>query len=557
MATVISKSDALDRLEKMSGLNDYVKDDYGKTRLYYAALGDSLASVKTYVNNYEDLGDVTKDEYEALSPDVKSILEEEGYELIPKAAAVPKTPIYLLMGHGTVNPDVPPIPVPEGVIWIESAVCGEEGRAGDESILVTQKRKVQQFFDETPMPTTNEEKVAYRKRFNVLLKAHVYSIKFPGEPIYAGANTLFSYFPGGFYRMSGIIPLQEFTRADLTMGLLKQDKGPILANATLSEMFSKSIYPTKAKVLEEYEEDDSPDAFAINYLVFLKNIASGKKTYGIAKPSNETPVVLLNVACRATSAGPNRRPASLMRTHSFRRNANVLGTMTKEELTDPRSTELGNRLMFYITHRQVERVEEYLKQLERVMPTAAERSAFLEAKIDRRRGDPASAMDLVRIGFQQVDGRNESIMFNSSYKGPRDRYIEKMAKRLDASVRDDGGYTKAFRKMAVEEEEEEYQIKMESIRTELASIQAQSAEIDVLLEGDLPYEIQKGLVKKSSQLARKETALEADEKATRARHRTEMARLTEELESSKAMGGTRKGRRIRRTTRRNRTFRRR
>ena len=447
MAAIPSTSELTARISKIrdkigrSGvgvLDVNMKDEHGKTLFYYAALLDIPGIIELFAKYHPELGELTDDEYESLSPAMRKLLAAKGYDL-SSHVGIPGTPIYLLQGHGYVTPGVDPKPLPEGVIWIESALCGEVGWAGDEGDLVNNKRKVQTFFDTTPMPTTNEEKVAYRKRFNVLLKSQVYSIKFPGDPFYEGRNSLFRFFPDAkSYSISGIVPLREFDRKDLG---LKEDKKATLSNSTLSEMFSKSVYPTKAEALAAYEKDREFKQYDLSYHTFLLDLASGAGTYRIAKPSNEKPVVIFQLGCRVTFAGPNRHKANPMRTFSIRRNANVLGAMTKEELTDPTATELGNRLLFYITHRQVERVEEYLKQLERVMPTAKERKAFLETKLERRKGVPASAMDLARIGLNSRD-RNDEMYFYSAYKGPRSKYINKIEYLLLKTVRDDGGITK-------------------------------------------------------------------------------------------------------------------
>ena len=402
------------------------------------------------------------------------------------------------------------------------------------------------------MPTTNEGRAFYRKMFNALLKSRPFSIKFPGEPIFGGYNTLFAYYKEiGSYIGSGILPLQSDFKSFDGKTL---DRGPILKQSTLSDMFSTSIYPTKEEALASYEKDPSFRKYELQFHSFLTDIDMGGGTYRIAKPSNENPVVLIQLGCRSADFGHNRRRGSPMRMASTGRNANVMQTLTKEELVDPEATKLGTLLMYYITYRQVERVEQYLKQLERVMPTALERSAFFEKKI-MRYGDTASAMDIARQGFEENEDTSSSFHFNIEYEGPSDQNIQKIRERLEASARDDGGYTKVGRKMAEKEEEEEHRTEMERIETKLDALPDQIARVQKILRSNPSngFSEKDYFLTRLEQLMKRETDQREAKTKEIDRHRAVLAHIAEEFgDDEPVAGGARKERARKTRSRRSR-----
>ena len=94
--------------------------------------------------------------------------------------------VYLISGHGCTLEEQ--ITVPERVIWIELALCGDSVYAMERIHLLLQER-VKQFFSETPMPVTDSEKDDYNLQLQKL-SSMLYKAKFPGESISNGMNSL-------------------------------------------------------------------------------------------------------------------------------------------------------------------------------------------------------------------------------------------------------------------------------------------------------------------------------------------------------------------------------
>lgn len=169
-----------------------------------------------------------------------------------------KPQVYGITGHGCVYDKRPAITVPKGVVWIELAVCGQVTYLSDLSWFI--KDAVKTFLDDTPIPTEKSLQNKYVIDLGKLVGYDI-SVKFPGQTIADGSNTVFAQWFDGhhkeldkFYR-SGVRRLyttmdkSQFETVDNKV--LSYENGHyLLDDESYGKIYADSLYPTVEQVIQ-------------------------------------------------------------------------------------------------------------------------------------------------------------------------------------------------------------------------------------------------------------------------------------------------------------------
>jgi hypothetical protein len=218
---------------------------------------------------------------------------------MPDIMADEKTHVYALMGHACVHVDDSRIEVPPGVIWIETALCGRYSYTNRIDGFITADMK--RFFEETPIPTDEAARSAYR---NFIFKSYQYymDVKFPGDTIASGRQTLQGevfdlktslptgeFFKSGTHRLYNTDKLnEEYRREYWTKDYdFKSQAGK---NAFFSQVYKDSIYPTVEQVVQN---NPTSSNYSLEFEDLFSRIREQSYTVG------DKPLVLINIGCRS------------------------------------------------------------------------------------------------------------------------------------------------------------------------------------------------------------------------------------------------------------------
>ena len=205
--------------------------------------------------------------------------------------------VYAIQGHGCVYDKRPPIDVPKGVIWIEMTVCGLPAFSSDIRQFINLETK--RFLENTPIPPDEPSRQKYRADLGALTD-YGFGVKFPGQPIADGTNTLFfQAFTDGipqnrFYK-SGIerlytkpLDIDEYTVISDTV---EKENDPFFA--PYSKIYADSIYPTLAQVIRN---EPTQTNYVITFHDLFAEIES--QEYEVTKP-----MILIQAGCRTPCDG--------------------------------------------------------------------------------------------------------------------------------------------------------------------------------------------------------------------------------------------------------------
>jgi hypothetical protein len=200
--------------------------------------------------------------------------------------------VYAIQGHGCVYDKAPPIVVPKGVIWIEMTVCGLTALSSDIVKFINSETK--SFLENTPIPTDEPSRQKYRADLGSLTD-YGFGVKFPGQPIADGMNTLFfQAFAEGkpqnrFYK-SGIerlytkpLNIDDYNRVNGTV-----DEENESYTETLTKVYSESIYPTLDQIMRTKPNQTN---YEIKFCDLFAGINS--QEYIVTKP-----MILIQAGCR-------------------------------------------------------------------------------------------------------------------------------------------------------------------------------------------------------------------------------------------------------------------
>jgi hypothetical protein len=227
--------------------------------------------------------------------------------------------VYAIQGHGCVFDKRPPIIVPKGIIWIELTVCGLVAYVDDIKKFIN--RETKSFLENTPIPTNEPSRQKYRADLGALTDYGI-GVKFPGQPIADGKNSLFLQafneegIPADIFFKSGIDRL--YTKP-LNTDDYKAVKGSV---DTYSKIYSDSIYPTLDQVMDD---DPTQDSYVITFKNLFASIES--QDYEVTKP-----MILINVGCRTPCADLNLSTPALRRQNSEEAKTKMVSELPIDEL---------------------------------------------------------------------------------------------------------------------------------------------------------------------------------------------------------------------------------
>jgi len=197
--------------------------------------------------------------------------------------------VYAMIGHGCVYSSIGDnIPIPPGMIWIQESECGLFAYSNQILRFITPE--VETFLTTEPMPVTEAEKAKYEFTLR-LLSEFRFSVKFPGDTIGNGYNTLF-FNHKNVARPSGIVKLYQDRVFDKTFNTEIDVLYPITNKETVEKIYSNSIYPTKEMAWDSYfSKGKVPEKLE------FKSFLASTKPYGFELPEKEH-VVMIYGGCR-------------------------------------------------------------------------------------------------------------------------------------------------------------------------------------------------------------------------------------------------------------------
>lgn len=250
--------------------------------------------------------------------------------------------VYAMEGHGCVFDKRPPIIVPRGIIWIELTLCGLQATTSDIEKLISPSVKA--FFEKTPMPTDESSRQKYRADLGAITD-YGFGVKFPGQPIANGTNTLFLEIfdeegkPKNRFFKSGIERLYTRRLNDdeyrLVEGTVVRNVGNAPAyDVPYEKLFSTSIYPTLEQVIRTKPTQT-------NYKITFQNLFESieSQEYEVTKP-----MILINAACRSPCGADYGLDAPAVR----RQNSEESKTKMVSELPVDMLLRVGRRNQTYL-----------------------------------------------------------------------------------------------------------------------------------------------------------------------------------------------------------------
>lgn len=205
--------------------------------------------------------------------------------------------VYAIQGHGCVYDKRPPIDVPKGVIWIEMTVCGLPAFSSDIRQFINLETK--RFLENTPIPPDEPSRQKYRADLGALTD-YGFGVKFPGQPIADGTNTLF------FQAYTDGIPQNRFYKSGIERLYTKPldiDEYTVISDtveeendrffAPYSKIYADSIYPTLTQVIRN-------EPTQTNYIITFHDLFAEieSQEYEVTKP-----MILIQAGCRTPCDG--------------------------------------------------------------------------------------------------------------------------------------------------------------------------------------------------------------------------------------------------------------
>ena len=239
-----------------------------------------------------------------------------------------KPQVYGITGHGCVFEKRPPITVPKGVVWIEMAVCGKIMMFKDLSHFI--QDAVKTFLEDTPIPTEKSLQNKYVVDLGNLVGYEI-SVKFPGQTIADGNNTVFAQWLNGYnkemdtFQRSGI--RRFYTDMDSSQSKVVEtkvvsytDNHYLLDDESYVKIYADSIYPTIEQVLQVKPNQTN---YAIRFKAMFQQIES--QEYEV-----RSPMILIHVGCRVPCEDSLEGPA-LRRANSIERKEELVRTLPIQE----------------------------------------------------------------------------------------------------------------------------------------------------------------------------------------------------------------------------------
>ena len=240
-----------------------------------------------------------------------------------------KPQVYGITGHGCVYEKRPPITVPKGVVWIEMAVCGKVMYFKDLSHFI--QDAVKTFLEDTPIPTEKSLQNKYVVDLGNLVGYEI-SVKFPGQTIADGRNTVFAQWLDGYnkemdvFQRSGI--RRFYTDMDSSQSkvvptkVVSYENGHyLLDDESYIKIYWDSVYPTPEQVLEIKPNQTN---YAIWFKEMFEQIES--QEYEV-----RSPMILIHVGCRVPCEDSLEGP-TLRRANSIERKEELVRTLPIGEL---------------------------------------------------------------------------------------------------------------------------------------------------------------------------------------------------------------------------------
>jgi len=258
------------------------------------------------------------------------------------------THVYALLGHGCVHMEetYERLTVPDGVIWIEMAVCGHYAYVEPFKAFINDD--ISDFLLNTPVPVDEASKIAYQnflyQKFDGTVQA-----KFPGDKVASGNNSLFSNHDN-YYVKSGIHRLYEPKKDAIEY--IRKIRSP-MNDTLIRSIYDGSIYPT---VEDAIKKQNVLLGFTIEIEEIFQQISS--QTYVARKP-----MIIINSGCRnpCGQKGELEGP-SLRRQNSETAQSNLLKKLSTEELLQvkPNGT---TRLLFLMKEKMYTQAAQLVERL--------------------------------------------------------------------------------------------------------------------------------------------------------------------------------------------------
>lgn len=301
--------------------------------------GPAVVTILDNISRIEENKPILKAKFEIFSRSVSSphivslqaCLKKAGILKIfdmRTITASEKSQVYGITGHGCVYEKRPPIKVPKGVVWIEMAVCGKIMYFKDLSHFI--KDSVKTFLEDTPIPTEKSLQNKYVVDLGNLVGYEI-SVKFPGQTIADGKNTVFAQWLDehnkemDVFQRSGI--RRFYTDMDSTQSkvvptkVVSYENGHyLLDDESYIQIYWDSIYPTPEQVLEIKPNQT-------NYAIWFKEIFEQIESQEYEARS---PMILIHVGCRIPCEDSLEGP-TLRRQNSIERKEELVRTLPIEE----------------------------------------------------------------------------------------------------------------------------------------------------------------------------------------------------------------------------------
>jgi hypothetical protein len=255
------------------------------------------------------------------------------------AADAPAPSVFILLGHGQIHADLPPVEIPKGVILISQAVCGDYTVDNDQ-LIHTRNLELKEFYLQAPYPKTSEEQLTYNQS--------LYRISAGGGiEKYSAGSSLMAEFEGDILPDASIYPYNtwgagyHYTASGIRRLYVNAAENASLANNftaepltgsadILAKAYEYSLYPTKEQVAERDPETYKKRTFIYKLSEVFDDIrTNGGRKFNVSPPEIAADgtvlkhVVLINPGCRRfaqhrfTMARPYRNAGSVTDTRKF------------------------------------------------------------------------------------------------------------------------------------------------------------------------------------------------------------------------------------------------
>lgn len=377
----------------MEGLQNIVNDNVALYSNVYEILSnitmefDNVPIIKRHFRKFVESTDKNTDVLLGILKQLRVFHSSFDNVFNMRTIMASETPhVYALLGHGCVHMKDPfeRLTVPDGIIWIEMAVCGRFSYANPFAEFI--RDEIRDFFISTPIPTDEPSRIEYQnflyQNFSDTVQA-----KFPGDKIASGNNTLFSNYKQ-HYLKSGIHRLYE-PRKNAIEYIRKI--GSPMNDALIRSIYSGSIYPTVDAAIASKEH---LTMFTIEIEDIFENIRS--QTYVANKP-----MIIINSGCRIPCGqitelnGP-----SLERHESETTQSNLIRKLSTEDLTHVKP-DGSTRLMYFIREKLYVQAKELVDRMV-VELDPKEFMEYLHRTVDKTDSGEESAFDMIPDDNEEI-----------------------------------------------------------------------------------------------------------------------------------------------------------